>query len=290
MNLNSKYKATVFTALFSDKANLLELYNAIKGSHYDAATTEISINTLQDTLFMSKINDISFTVCGKLIILIEHQSTLNPNMALRFLQYVGRVYEKIIDSKMLFRSSLTHIPKPEFIVLYNGTHDTPDEADIKLSDAFESLLPGEKPSLELHVKVYNINHGHNQAILQKSENLSGYAQFIARIRENLKTMSKPEAVKEAIDYCMRAHILSTFLKEHASEVENMLAGDWSLEEIKAIWQEEAQEWGYERGQKETLQKSKQEKRESARKMKAEGLSQEQIARFTGLPSDEIAGL
>jgi hypothetical protein len=82
MNLNSKYKATVFTALFSDKANLLELYNAIKGSHYDAATTEITINTLQDTLFMSKINDISFTVCGKLIILIEHQSTLNPNISL----------------------------------------------------------------------------------------------------------------------------------------------------------------------------------------------------------------
>jgi hypothetical protein len=39
---------------------------------------------------MDRINDISFEIGGKLVVLIEHQSTINHNMALRLLLYIAR--------------------------------------------------------------------------------------------------------------------------------------------------------------------------------------------------------
>ena len=81
---NRKYKDSVFTLLFGEKNNLLELYNAIRNTNY-GSDTDIRITTLDDVLFMERINDISFVIEGKLVVLIEHQSTVNPNMPLKML-------------------------------------------------------------------------------------------------------------------------------------------------------------------------------------------------------------
>jgi hypothetical protein len=81
---NRKFKDSVFTLLFSEKSSLLELYNAIENTNY-GCDTDIRITTLDDALFMEQINDISFVIDGKLVVLIEHQSTLNPNMPIRML-------------------------------------------------------------------------------------------------------------------------------------------------------------------------------------------------------------
>jgi hypothetical protein len=70
----------------------------------------VIINTPHDVLYMDMINDISFEIGGKLVILIEHQSTINPNMALRLLMYIARVYEKIIGDKNIY--STRSIPLP----------------------------------------------------------------------------------------------------------------------------------------------------------------------------------
>lgn len=68
---NKKYKDSVFTRLFSDKKNLIELYNAIENTNY-SANTDIQINTLEDVLFMDRVNDISFIIDGKFVVLAEH--------------------------------------------------------------------------------------------------------------------------------------------------------------------------------------------------------------------------
>ena len=52
MNTNRNYKDSIFVKLFSNKKEILELYNAIKGTNYDLETTEINIITLEDVLFM----------------------------------------------------------------------------------------------------------------------------------------------------------------------------------------------------------------------------------------------
>jgi hypothetical protein len=84
--------------------------------------------------------------------------------------------------------------------------------------------------LDLTVRVYNINKGRNEALLRRSPRLAGYAEFVAKVRENEAVMPLEDAVREAIRYCSRNRILEGFLEEHGSEVINMLLEEWNLEE------------------------------------------------------------
>ena len=77
MGVNIKYKASLFSSLFSDPNILRELYCALENVSLPD-NVPVNINTLQDVLFMDMVNDISFEIDGKLIVLIEHQSTINP--------------------------------------------------------------------------------------------------------------------------------------------------------------------------------------------------------------------
>ena len=82
---NREYKDNVFRMLFGNEEKSIELYNAIKGTNYTADT--VKINSLQNPFFFGVLrNDLSFTVEDKLINLIEHQASLNPNMGLRFVE------------------------------------------------------------------------------------------------------------------------------------------------------------------------------------------------------------
>jgi hypothetical protein len=92
---------------------------------------------LEDALFNDHLNDISFVVGDTIVVLIEHQSTINPNMALRLLMYIGRIYEKIIAGRNIYSTKKIPIPHPVFIVLYNGTDPYPDEAIIRRCETLE---------------------------------------------------------------------------------------------------------------------------------------------------------
>jgi predicted transposase YdaD len=276
----------------------------------------ITINTLSDVLYMEQYNDISFTVDNKLVVLIEHQSTINPNMPLRLLLYIARVYEKIIERKNLYRERLLKIPRPEFIVLYNGLKPYPERSILKLSGAYEERADLKKgpvfpPELDLTVKVYNINRGYNEEIIRKSEKLKGYSFFVDKIRENRRTMPLEKAMKATIEYCIAHDILTAFLQTNSSEVINMLLSEWNIDEAKEVWREEGLEMGREEGQKigreegreMGLEMGREEGREIglemgrenmavevARNALHEGLSPEIIRKLTGLDIDTIKNL
>jgi len=110
---NRKYKSSVFTALFGTPEKALELYNAISGKNYPEST-KIKIVTLTDVLYMEQLNDISFVIDGKLVVLIEHQSTINENMALRMLIYIAHEYERLTTRRDLYKEQKIKIPTPEF--------------------------------------------------------------------------------------------------------------------------------------------------------------------------------
>jgi len=139
MGVNKSYKDSLFSFLFSDPDILRELYGALEGITLPH-NVPVTINTLQGVLFIERINDISFEISGKLVVLLEHQSTISPNMSLRLLMYIARIYEKIIGDKNIYTSRAISIPRPEFFVLYNGVAPYPDEKVLRLSDAFESTL------------------------------------------------------------------------------------------------------------------------------------------------------
>jgi len=251
MAAKRKYKDSVFISLFKDKKRLLELYNAIEGTSYKNPDL-ININTLEGVLFPDRQNDISFTIGDKLIVLIEHQSSINENMPLRFLIYISKVYEKIIDSDTIYKRDLIKIPKPEFIVLYNGVDKYPKEKKLKLSDAFEKAGM-EAPALELSVRVLNINKGHNLKLEQRSKNLAGYSAFVAKVREfqsNGESLRK--SIEKAVLYCISRGILRDYLKQNSSEVVNMLYTEFKLEDAIAVRVAEGEARGEARGMKKLL--------------------------------------
>ncbi|MBO5826236.1 MAG: Rpn family recombination-promoting nuclease/putative transposase [Treponema sp.] len=98
-NFNRNHKDSVFVDLFANditaKENFVSLYNALHKTNLDPQTTEIKPVMLENILYMSYYNDISMLIDGKIVVLIEHQSTVNQNMPFRFLEYIARVYEKI---------------------------------------------------------------------------------------------------------------------------------------------------------------------------------------------------
>jgi len=244
-NVNKKHKSSVFSTLFSDPETLREVYSAIEGVDIPKNAI-IDINTLSDAIYMQQINDISFTINNRIVVLIEHQSTINNNVPIRLLMYVGRVYEQILDRKKLYKKNLIKIPMPEFIVLYNGREPHPDYMKLKLSTAFKDIedlkqQDNDDYPLELVVKIYNISHGHNMHILEKSKTLNSYSIFISKIWEYNKKLTLDESMKAGIEYCIENDILKDFLEKHGSEVVNMLFTEISTEEYGEIRYNEGQE-------------------------------------------------
>jgi len=189
MKVNRKNKDSVFSFLFSSHDILRELYSAIEGITLPP-DIPIDINTLSGIIYKNKINDLSFTIDNRLVVLVEHQSTINNNLPLRLLIYIAHVYEKIVNMKKAYQTKLEKIPFPEFIVLYNGSDKYPDYTELRLSNAFkgiENLKLTKNIPLELTVHVYNINQGHNPEILKKCKTLDNYSIFIDKIREYQKT-------------------------------------------------------------------------------------------------------
>jgi hypothetical protein len=279
VNANKSHKDSVFTLLFSEKKErLISLYNALSGSNYPD-DAEIEINTLKDALIMNRLNDISFEIDGKIVVLIEYQSTLNRNMPLRCFLYAARVYEKILDGKNIYRDSLIKIPKPEVYICYNGKERLAEkDRAMKLSDAF--MAADTSGDYEWTAEVFDINKKHNGEILQKSKILDEYAEFIETVRKIKQTgVNLDEALAEAVKVCVNKGILKEFLETHGSEVCNMLFVEFDIDAAKEVWLEE----GMEKGEKKKAV-------EMAKKAIKKGLSLEDIADLTELNTDIIKEL
>ena len=243
MKANKNHKDSVFTLLFKEKKErLVSLYNALSGSSY-SDDVEIDINTLEDALVLNRLNDISFEIDGRIVVLIEYQSTLNQNMPFRCWLYAARVYEKIMGGKNIYRDSLIKLPKPEVYVCYNGERRLEDKYRVmKLSDAF--MADGTKGEFEFTVKVFDVNKKRGGEILHKSKVLAEYAEFIETVRSVKRTgVNLNEAMAEAIRVCIKNDVLKEFLMRHGSEVCNMLFVEFDIDEAKEVWREEGIEKG-----------------------------------------------
>lgn len=237
--VNKKYKDTVFRALFKDRERLLGLYNAVSGRNY-ADPEKLEIITLENAVYMGMKNDLAFLVDLNLY-LYEHQSTVNRNMPLRFLQYLSAEYEKLIEGKNLYRDRLVQIPTPHFIVFYNGRGSCPERRELRLSDAF--LTKEEEPELELLVKVLNINSGYNEGLKEQCRTLREYMQYVEKVRSYAESMTIEEAVDKAVEECIRQNILKKFLLQNKAEVKKMSIYEYDEEEVRQLWKEDAYEDG-----------------------------------------------
>ena len=229
------FKSRMFAMIFSDKKELLKLYNAVANRNYEDPEL-LEINTLENAFYMSMKNDLSFIIDSRLS-LYEHQSTYNPNMPLRFLLYLSELYSGMVAGKNIYGRTRIPLPPPRFIVFYNGTEERPDREVMHLSDSY--TIQGEEVWLELRADVLNVNLGHNKELLNACQTLHDYAEYVHRMRKYAKTMTIGDAVDRAIEECIQDGILKEFLEQNRAEAKAMSIFEYNQEEHIRMEREEA---------------------------------------------------
>ena len=249
--INREYKNDLFVEIFSDAKNGLSIYNALLGTNY-TDPSEIKIVTLKDAIFLQLKNDVALLLEMRLLML-EHQSTINPNMPIRGLQYYGNSVDGYIKRNQfdIYGKKIIKIPTPYYFVLYNGSEDAPDRQELKLSDAFEHKIEG----YEWTATFLNINAGHNKNLLQKCPALNGYAKLIDYIRECTDAgLEQEDAVEEALNRCINEGYLVDYLRENIGEAKGMLLSGFDQEIYDRGRREEGREEGIDLAIKSLLNK------------------------------------
>jgi len=162
--------------------------------------------------------------------------------------------------------------KSAFLELYNGEEDKPEMEVLKLSDLFAEYDMEYPINLELTVRVYNINKGHNAEFARRCVTLNGYEVYTAKVREYSKTMKFGLAVDRATEECIKDGILADYLSSHRKAVRNMLTAEWKLEDALKI-----------RGEEERLEGQ----RDFIKNMYQGGFTIAEIVRASGFPEKEV---
>ena len=239
---NRKYKDSVFTDLFGSdrdgKKNFLALYNALSGNSYKLEDVSLKRKIIDQTLYKTFNNDVSWEINGKLIVLVEHQSTINNNMPFRCLEYVTRIYERIIPVKQRYAEKIFKIPNPDFYVVYVGGRDKRKEYELRLSDMFYTK---DDSKLELVVKVKNCANPNLLPITGKCDILKEYCRFLEIVEQNYRKLHPKSSFKHAIEIAMEEGILTDYLDRKSREVINMLCAKYDYKMDIAVKKEEAKE-------------------------------------------------
>lgn len=239
--VNRIYKDRLYKMIFNDKSELLKLYNAINGTHYDDPAM-LTITTLDNAIYMTMENDLSFIIDIRLA-LYEQQSTVNPNLPLHFLMYITDIYSAYTKDMNIYGSKKVQIPLPSFVIFYNGVKSQPDRTEFLLSELFHPTT--DQPALELKAVMLNINKGHNQELMNACHTLRDYSEYVARIRTYSAEMPLTDAVEKAITECIHENILRDFLLKNRAEAKAMSIYEYDEEKTLRMFREE----GYEDGER-----------------------------------------
>ena len=237
--VNRKYKSRIFEMIFSDKKELLLLYNAVNNTNYQDPEA-LEINTLENAIYMSMHNDVSFVIDSRLS-LYEHQSTINPNLPLRYLIYISDLYSAMTKKANLYGETKVMIPPPKFLIFYNGAKECSERQILKLSDLY--TIPEDEASLDLTAIMLNINPGYNEELKASCKTLADYVEYTSRVRCYAERMTLESAVDGAIDEGSREGILADFLLEQKAEAKAMSIYEYD-EEMHMM---QTREEGYARG-------------------------------------------
>ena len=239
--VNRIYKDRLYKMIFNDKSELLKLYNAINRTNYTDPAM-LTITTLDNAIYMTMENDLSFIIDMRLA-LYEQQSTVNPNLPLRFLMYITDIYSAYTKDMNIYGSKKVQIPLPSFVIFYNGVKSQPDRTEFLLSELFHPTT--NQPALELKAVMLNINKGHNQELMNACHTLRDYSEYVARIRTYSAEMPLADAVEKAITECITENILRDFLLKNRAEAKAMSIYEYDEAKTMRMFREE----GYEDGER-----------------------------------------
>lgn len=150
--------------------------------------------------------------------------------------------EKMVE---LYKEKLIRLPRPTFVVLYNGTDPLPPVSRLELSDCF---LGKGKSLLNLSVVVYNINEGAGCKLLEKSETLAQYSRLVALIRSYQgKGPVTHRVMREITEVCLREGILVELMEKYGNTILDYLHFELTEEEARDFYREDGFEQGLSQG-------------------------------------------
>ena len=242
------YKDRLFSFIFGGghREWTLSLYNAVNHTHYDNPD-DISIETIRQVLYLGMYNDLAFIIADSLS-LYEQQSTYNPNMPVRMLEYVANLMEKYIRQSggNKYGQKLIELPAPRLVVFYNGVRQQPEVQILHLSDAFRPELR-DSADISVNVHMYNINRGYNEKLLSACPPLSEYAWIV----DSVRTLRMHSDLETAIDQTIRQlptdFVTRPYLEAHQAEVKNMLLTEYNEAETMEMFKREGREEGRKEG-------------------------------------------
>jgi predicted transposase/invertase (TIGR01784 family) len=282
--VNRRIKDSFFCALFGELKNAIELVNALLGTNYGVdANAEIA--TLKNVFTGGVINDLSILLDDVLLVLIEHQSTVCGNMPLRMLEYVTATYKRFINDENVYSRRKINLPRPVFIVLYNGTEKMGNRELHRLSDSYSKAMPtfNGLGSLELEVTIININDPRNKNLVKTCKLLDGYRIFNNMLNNNKKTLDREAVITKTINDCIARGVLKDFLEKNRKGLTTMLIRQWShQDELRA-----AEKVGRNRGREEGIGIGV---KITALAMKKDGMPVKDISRLTGLSASTVRRL
>ena len=276
-------KDSVFRDLFEDRKYAFQLYQAIHPEDTAATEADIDSVTINNVFIDQEYNDLGMTVRGRLLLMLEAQSTWSINILIRILLYLTHTWNEIIETTRQNRygTKKLSLPRPELYVIYTGSRKERPRS-IRLSDEF---FDGDGEFLEVKAEIL---YGEG-----KGDIISQYVAFTRVYNEQVKRYGRTqEAVQETIRLCKDQNVLKEYLESREKEVVHIMMS--LFDQAKAMEQygyeqrtegfEEGKEKGIEQG---VLKGSLETQKTNVLNMKNKGLPIDIIADFLSVDSNTI---
>ena len=268
-----KIKDSVFTNLFQDKKYLLRLYQTLHPEDNDVTEDDIKDVTIKHILVDADYNDLGFSVGGRLVILVESQSTWTLNIIIRALMYLIQTYHDFFKrtKQNLYSSKKVNMPKLELYMIFTSEKPKNPPDTISLSNDF---FDGEKIAIDAEVKV----------LYQEDENniIGQYIIFCKIYNEQRKKHGQTKkAVTETIRICKDRNVLKEYLETKEQEVVDIMMTLFDDEQVLEAYTKDIDDNATHR-----------EARETAKRMIKKGkMTLEEIADYVpSLSFDELREL
>ena len=179
------------------------------------------------------------------------ETAMGMGLATTFVMTLASICAWLIDTWILIPLNLVYLRTLAFILVIAVVVQFTEMVVRKTSPALYRLLGIFLPLITtncavLGVALLNINLGHNRELMDNCRKLWEYAVFVERIRERLAAGEQLEdAVKQAVDICMKEGVLADILRTQRAEVEELMWAEFNEERFIA----KEKEYSWEDGNK-----------------------------------------
>ena len=221
--MKREIKASVFTDLFGEPRYAILLYRFLHPEDVDATESDVEVVTIENILTDNVKNDLGLLIGDRLLILVEHQEKLDPNMPLRAYVYIAHSYNEYLKTHNidLHSGKKINLPKPEIYMIDTGASKNVPKK-ISLHDEF---FPGTERTIDLIIKV--ITGGNPGDVV------SQYFEFTRICKEQYALYRDPRvAIREIFRICIERNVLREYLLSKEKEVTSIMISLYDAEEIQ----------------------------------------------------------